>query len=78
MHKAGFPGEAYRNQNLNIGASPIEILTLLSRLRHVRKRVSLFWQSYNKAYEWLIATQRDTLCDYAAGSVQKLVQTNVN
>ncbi len=55
----------FRNERLNISASPLEILSLFSRMRHVKRRFEVYWHSYNRAYEWLRTTERDGLFDHS-------------
>ncbi len=51
----------YRNGALNISASPIEALALLSKIKYVRRRFGTHWKAYHRAYEWIRSTERESL-----------------
>ncbi|MFP4458387.1 MAG: AAA family ATPase [Candidatus Zixiibacteriota bacterium] len=51
----------YRDNKLNISGTPIEVLTLLSKTRLVRRHFDCYWNAFHLAYEWLKATQRDAI-----------------
>jgi len=52
---------ALRDNELNISISPLEVLTLLSRIPHVSRRFDRFAPAYKRAYEWVKLTQKDGL-----------------
>ena len=49
----------YRSGDLNIAASPIELLRLLSETRQVRSKFDQYWKTYDAAYNWLVTTKKD-------------------
>jgi len=50
----------YRDQDLNISASPIEVLTLVSRSGIVRRSFAEYADAYEIVFRWVSATRRDT------------------
>jgi hypothetical protein len=49
----------YRDEQQNISGTPLEILTLLSRMSLVRRNFHRYWKAFNLAYQWVTTTRRE-------------------
>ena len=47
-----------RDEDTHISASPVHVITLLSRIQHVRRQFAKYSDIYNEAYEWLRSSER--------------------
>jgi SpoVK/Ycf46/Vps4 family AAA+-type ATPase len=55
------PQTVFQDEDLNISASPLEVLTLLSQLPHVRNGFTNYATAFDRAYRWVVSTKRSGL-----------------